>query len=163
VGAAPEKPGPAPNGQSASSRRRWSVERRVKNAVVRLRRRECSIAARDIRAHRHKVGGVQGWYTEAPPAGLDSAKVLRDLGGLKTMLDDMKAADRAARKGGTDERSIEASDLPFDMRAQLRPQPPGIRDTLAGFLGTWLRRDARLGFTAWLGGVRHRGVSIHTS
>ncbi|MEZ0250870.1 MAG: hypothetical protein ACAH20_07890 [Methylobacteriaceae bacterium] len=40
--------------------------------------------------------------TVAPPAGLDSAKVLRDLGGLKTMLDDMKAADRAARKGGTD-------------------------------------------------------------
>ncbi|KQQ11915.1 hypothetical protein ASF53_14660 [Methylobacterium sp. Leaf123] len=39
---------------------------------------------------------------ETSPAGLDSAKVLRDLGGLKNMLDDIKAADRAAREGRTD-------------------------------------------------------------
>ncbi|MEH3118305.1 MAG: hypothetical protein PGN25_12135 [Methylorubrum populi] len=39
---------------------------------------------------------------EAPPAGFDSAKVLRDLGGLKNLLDDMKAADRAVREGGAD-------------------------------------------------------------
>ena len=39
---------------------------------------------------------------EPSPAGCDSGKVLRDLGGLKNLLDDMKAADRAAREGGTD-------------------------------------------------------------
>ena len=39
---------------------------------------------------------------EPPPTGFDSGKVLRDLGGLKNLLDDMRAADRAARKGGTD-------------------------------------------------------------
>ncbi|AMB44566.1 hypothetical protein [Methylobacterium sp. AMS5] len=53
--------------------------------------------------------------TEAPPAGLDSAKVLRDLGGLKTMLDDMKAADQTAREGGTDDAAsrppLRAADL----------------------------------------------------
>jgi hypothetical protein len=109
------------------------------------------------------------------------------------MLDDMKAADRAARKGGTDgaasrptlhaadlvamrtdiarryaafaarditaeiaqhfrgiqpgrwclgiERSIEASDLPFDMRAQLRPQPPGMVKGTLKKCG-WRHRDA---------------------
>jgi len=52
---------------------------------------------------------------EVSPAGFDSGKVLRDLGGLKNMLDDMKAADRAARQGGTDGAAgrppLRASDL----------------------------------------------------
>ncbi|MDV2986333.1 UNVERIFIED_CONTAM: hypothetical protein Q9R58_18600 [Methylobacteriaceae bacterium AG10] len=39
---------------------------------------------------------------EPPPAGFDSAKVLRDLGGLKNLLDDMRAAGRAAGEGGAD-------------------------------------------------------------
>ncbi|HJE22918.1 MAG TPA: hypothetical protein K8W01_04600 [Methylorubrum populi] len=39
---------------------------------------------------------------EPPPAGLDSGKVLRDLGGLKNLLDDMRTADRAAEGGGGD-------------------------------------------------------------
>ena len=39
---------------------------------------------------------------ERPPAGFDSAKVLRDLGGLKNLLDDIGAADRAAGEGGAD-------------------------------------------------------------
>lgn len=59
---------------------------------------------------------------EAPPAGFDSGKVLRDLGGLKNLLDDMKAADRAARDGGTDaaagRASLSAADL-VAMRADI--------------------------------------------
>lgn len=39
---------------------------------------------------------------EPPPAGFDSGKVLRDLGGLKNLLDDMKGPNRAAGKGETD-------------------------------------------------------------
>lgn len=54
---------------------------------------------------------------EAPPAGLDSAKVLRDLGGLKTMLDDMKAADRAAREGRTDGAASRTPLLAADLMA----------------------------------------------
>lgn len=59
---------------------------------------------------------------EPPPAGFDSGKVLRDLGGLKNLLDDMKAADRAAREGGTDgaagRSSLSAADL-VAMRADI--------------------------------------------
>ena len=60
--------------------------------------------------------------TDPPPAGFDSGKVLRDLGGLKNLLDDMKAADRAAREGGTDgaagRSSLPAADL-VAMRADI--------------------------------------------
>jgi hypothetical protein len=52
---------------------------------------------------------------EPPPTGFDSGKVLRDLGGLKNLLDDMKAADRTVREGGTDgaagRSSLSATDL----------------------------------------------------
>ncbi|AWI88224.1 hypothetical protein C0214_08145 [Methylobacterium sp. DM1] len=52
---------------------------------------------------------------EPPPTGFDSGKVLRDLGGLKNLLDDMKAADRTVREGGTDgaagRLSLSATDL----------------------------------------------------
>ncbi len=39
---------------------------------------------------------------EPPPSGFDSGKVLRDLGGLKNLLDDMKPAERATRVGEAD-------------------------------------------------------------
>lgn len=39
---------------------------------------------------------------EPPPVGFDSGKVLRDLGGLKNLLDDMRGPSRAAVKGETD-------------------------------------------------------------
>lgn len=59
---------------------------------------------------------------EPPPAGFDSGKVLRDLGGLKNLLDDMKAPDRAAGKGEADgatgRPSLSAADL-VAMRADI--------------------------------------------
>ena len=59
---------------------------------------------------------------ETPPAGFDPGKVLRDLGGLKNLLDDMRAADRTAREGGTDgasgRSSLSAADL-VAMRADI--------------------------------------------
>ena len=59
---------------------------------------------------------------EPPPAGFDSGKVLRDLGGLKNLLDDMKGPDRAAKKGEADgatgRPSLSAADV-VAMRADI--------------------------------------------
>lgn len=46
---------------------------------------------------------------EPPPAGFDSGKVLRDLGGLKNLLDDMNGPNRAAGKG---RRMAQPANLP---------------------------------------------------
>ena len=56
-----------------------------------------------------------------PPPGFDSGKVLRDLGGLKNLLDDMTATDRAVRGGGTEDaggHSLSVADL-VAMRADI--------------------------------------------
>lgn len=56
-----------------------------------------------------------------PSLGLDSGKVLRDLGGLKNLLDDMMAADRSVREGGAEDaggRSLSAANL-VAMRADI--------------------------------------------
>ena len=56
-----------------------------------------------------------------PPPGFDSGKVLRDLGGLKNLLDDMTATDRAVRGGGAEDaggRPLSVADL-VAMRADI--------------------------------------------
>lgn len=66
---------------------------------------------------------------DAPPAGFDSGKVLRDLGGLKTLLDGMKAADQAAGEGGADGAAAQ----PFLSLAELVAMRADIARRYAAF------------------------------